>query len=201
MTNILPIIEVNELPEEGNFDVCYRVADFDGGYTEYVWNGTRFHALTYDMEVMNTVFNKALKIIADIDNRVTALEGGSENILFEADNISLEELMATIGKTITISSTLTVSDGTVCKITLTDMTVDGEPIEDVTDEIILYGLADWDWQGSDVYSDVFGDGAYFAFGTKPMNAVAQQVTLGFVNENEISHSRTLVIGHIKVEVV
>ena len=51
-----------------------------------------------------------------------------------------------------------------------------------------------------MYDVEFGNGAYFAFGTEPKDAVATTATLGFVNENGDFDVRTLVIGHLKVEV-
>ena len=121
-------------------------------------------------------------------------------LLYEDSNVSVEEAAASIGKTIDITSDVTVSDGTTVKVLLEEMTIDGEPVEDIEGEITLYGLKDWNWQGGELYEDVFSP-AYFTFGTKPMNKVATQITLGFTNEQESFKPRTLVIGHIKVEVV
>lgn len=196
---ILPIEEVSSLPSVGQENIDYRVAMEDGGYQDYVWNGDRFCALPFDTETVNYFFGSILEKLNDIEERLEELEGKSR-VLFEGSNIELTEMGATIGKRFNISTDIVVTNGTVFHVTLKDMTVDGEPIDDIYGDITAYQVPSWDWQGGDLYSEAFGNGAYFAFGTEPKDAVATTATLGFVNESDGFEVRTLVIGNVKVEV-
>lgn len=208
-TGNLPYEVVEKLPASGEENKIYGVpqtvegSDFKWNQ-DYRWHNGEWQEVDLGCQIFGFLFNDyqeaVNEVISSLEARIEELEGGSK-ILFEGNNIELEERGATIGQTLSIASSITVSDGTVFNVSLTDMTIDGEPIADVSGEIAAYGLADWDWQGGELYSDVFGNGAYFAFGTKPMNAVANQVTLGFVNEGESFDARTLAIGRIKVEVI
>lgn len=199
MTNYLPIIEVEELPKTGESGILYRCAYDDGGYVDYVWGDERFYALGFDSNSMNLYIETLVEKVADLEARVEELEGKGK-VLFDGRNIELTESGATIGKRSAIVTNIEVTAGTVFHCTLENMTIDGQPVPDASGDITAYQVPDWDWQGGELYDVEFGNGAYFAFGTEPKDAVATTATLGFVNENGDFDVRTLVIGHLKVEV-
>ena len=172
--------------------------EYNGEYWFIFREKGQVELLEEKVEAQAEVITALTETIEDLQERVEELEG--ETVLYESGDIELEELGATIGQTIDIESDITVMSGSNVYVKLTDMTVDGEPIEDAEGLIYMYGDKDWDWQGGELYSDVFGNGAYFAFGTKPMDAVANKVTLGFVNEAGDFDTRYLHIGHIKVTI-
>lgn len=200
---------VDELPESGDESIVYRRLVDNEELREmqitddFIWYDDEWHPFSFNAKIYGAFFERyqksVLATIADLEARVEALEGG-DKVLFEGSSIELEEKMATRGAYYNVSTNIEVTDGTVFKVTLEDMTVDGEPIENLSGEITAYQVSDWNWQGGELYSEVFGNGAYFAFGTEPKDAVATKVSLGFVNESDGFVVRTLVIGHIKVEV-
>ena len=207
-TGALPYEVVEKLPKAGEEYKIYGVPQTVEG-TDFKWNKDyRYHngewqEVDLGANVPGFLFadyqESVQQTIADLETRVEELEGKSK-VLFEGSNIELTEAGATIGKRIEVSTDIEVTAGTVFHCMLTDMTIDGQPIEDASGEITAYQVPDWDWQGGELYDVPFGNGAYFAFGTEPKDAVATNVTLGFVNEGDGFPVRTLVIGHLKVEV-
>lgn len=199
----LPYEEVTELPEIGEVNKVYGIKVTDFLYKDYSFYNNEWNEVNLDNTVFSFLFEQyqdsVNDTIADLTDRIEALEGNSMKLLYEDKDITLTEAMATIGKTVNISTNIEVKEGMKAKVTLENLTINGEPIRDATGDITFYGLTDWDWQGGDLYSDVFGNGAYFAFGTKPLNTVATQVTLGFVNEADGFLVRNLHVGHIRVE--
>lgn len=209
-TGILLEEIVEELPETGEENKVYRRLMEDETLREmqftedFIWYDDEWHPFSFDAKIFGAYFERyqasVEQTIADLEERVEELEK-EQRVIYEANDISLEEAGATRGAYFDVVTNIKVSDDTVFNVTLEDMTVDDEPIDDLTGEITAYSVPGWDWQGGELYSDIFGNGAYFAFGTEPKDAVATQVTLGFVNEGDGFPVRTLVIGHIKVEVI
>lgn len=213
-TNTLREKIVEQLPVIGEENIVYRrLIDPKDEYQfteDFIWYNDEYHPFSFDVKIYGAYFERYQESVAEematlqntiaiLETRIEELEGKG-GILFEGDSIELTEAGATIGLELDVTTDIVVSDGTVFKVTLTDMTIDGEPIADVSGEITAYELSSWNWQGGDLYDETFGNSAYFSFGTKPMNDVATKVTLGFVNEGDGFPVRTLVIGHIKVEV-
>ena len=137
--------------------------------------------------------------VTDLETRVEEIEDKTM-VLFKGKNITITEGAASIGKTIDVSTEIVLTDENKVKIILSDMTMEGDPIEDVTDTITLGHIPSWDWRGGEIYSEAF-EPAYFTFGAKPLDGPVDQVTLGLTNEQEHFDERTLVIGNIKVEVL
>ncbi len=209
-TGILPEELVETLPKKGEENKVYRRLVEDEVLREmqitddFIWYDDEWHPFSFDARIYGAYFDRyqrsVMETIADLEARIEALEGKTGGVIFEGSNIELTEKGATRGEYFNVSTDIEVKNGTVFHVTLKDMTVDGEPIDDLSGDITASEVPSWDWQGGDLYSDVFGNGAYFAFGTEPKNAVAKKVTLGFVNEGDGFDIRTLVIGSIKVEV-
>lgn len=208
-TGNLPYEVVTELPAQGEENKIYRVAtpyENGGGETyniDYRWHNGSWEEVDIGATVFGFLFadyqESVQQTIADLETRLEALEGGGK-VLYAGSNIELTEAGATIGKRIAVATNIEVTNGTVFHCTLTDMTIDGQAIPDASGDITAYQVPDWDWQGGELYDVEFGNGAYFAFGTEPKDAVADTVTLGFVNEGDGFPVRTLSIGHLKVEV-
>lgn len=211
-TWVLPEIIVDTLPSVGEEGKVYRRLVEDEALREmqitddFIWHDGEWLEFSFDAKVYGPFFkiymDSVSETIAELEQRVKELEGGGgSEVLYIDRNIALTEGAASIEKTISVATDIVLHNGSEVKITLEGMTVDGEPISDVTETIALYDLNSWDWRGGEVYSDVFGNSAYFSFGTKPIDGAVNQITLGFTNEQEHFDPRTLVIGHIKVEVV
>lgn len=208
-TGILPEAIVETLPEVGEENKVYRRLVEDevlremGITDDFIWYDGEWHPFSFDAKIFGAYFQRyqesVAETIANFEQRIEELEGKGK-VLFEGSNIELTEAGATIGERIAVATNIEVTNGTVFHCTLTDMTIDGEPIEDASGDITAYQVPGWDWQGGELYDVPFGNGAYFAFGTEPKDAVAERVTLGFVNEGDGFPVRTLVIGHLKVEV-
>ncbi len=208
-TGILPEEIVETLPEVGEENKVYRRLVEDEVLREmqitddFIWDDGEWHPFSFDARIYGAYFERyqqsVAETIANFEQRIEELEGKGK-VLFEGSNIELTEAGATIGERIAVATNIEVTNGTVFHCTLTDMTIDGEPIPDASGDITAYQVPGWDWQGGELYDVEFGNGAYFAFGTEPKDAVAERVTLGFVNENGDFDVRTLVIGHLKVEV-
>lgn len=215
-TQIIPVEIVDVLPSVGEEGKVYRRLVEDEELREmqitedFIWHDGKWLEFSFDAKIYGTFFkiymDSVAETVATLEQRVQELEsgGGSSSdseILYIGRNITLKEGAASIEKTISVATDIVLHDGSEVKITLEGMTIDGEPISDVTETIALYDLKSWDWRGGEIYSDVFGNTAYFSFGTKPLNGAVEQITLGFTNEQENFDVRTLLIGHIKVEVV
>lgn len=208
-TGILPEEIVETLPDVGEENKVYLKLSQNpdlaemGVYDCFIWHNSEWLPFSFDARVYGAYFGiyqkSVMQTIADLEARVEELEGKGK-VLFEGSNIELTEAGATIGKRIAVATSIEVTNGTVFHCTLTDMTIDGQPIEDASGDITAYQVPGWDWQGGELYDVPFGNSAYFAFGTEPKDAIADTATLGFVNEGDGFPVRTLVIGHLKVEV-
>lgn len=209
-TGILLEEIVETLPETGEENKVYRRLVEEEWMREqqitddFIWYDGEWHPFSFDAKIFGAFFERyqhsVQQTIANLEQRVEELEGKGK-VLFEGSNIELTEAGATIGKRIAVATNIEVTNGTVFHCTLTDMTIDGQAIPDASGDITAYQVPDWDWQGGELYDVEFGNGAYFAFGTEPKDAVADTVTLGFVNEGDGFPVRNLSIGHLKVEVV
>lgn len=208
-TGILQEQIVDALPQTGEENIVYRRLVEDEELREmqitddFIWYDDEWHPFSFDARIYGAYFERYQQSVADyiaeLEARISELEG-DETILFIGNNIEIVESWNSIEKTISVATEIELSNPATVKLEMTNMTIDGEPIDDVTDTIQLGNLESWDWKGGECYADVFLP-AYFSFGTKPMNGVVNQITLGFTNEQEHFDERTLVIGHIKVEVV
>lgn len=206
VTNTIPDGSVayavtDHLPEVGEENTIYIIEASDDPELISDWiyiNGSWEKAYVSKLQY-NIYTNELINKVAELEERIAELEGGRK-VLFSGSDITLTEKGATRGEYFNVSTDIAVSEGTKFYVTLKDMTVNGKPIDDVTGEITAYAVSTWDWQGGELYTDAFGNGAYFAFGTEPKDGIAKKVSLGFVNEAGDFDSRTLVIGNVKVEV-